>query len=328
MSGPCPTRRATIAATLVCCVLSAPHAHAVLLLNEVFADPDGVDDNREYVELLSTTGADTLQGVTLLEIESDSDTARGDIDRIVELDDATLNADGLLVLIDTAPTANPYGLEGPHVVDLNSTRIEQDATFLLVTGFEGIVGDTVDEDRDGVIDREPWTSILDAVTLNTLEDGDADYAGAAPQIVDADRAPDALARSPGAHGVAAADAWYGGVIATSSEPGADNLTFRDDEGLLTPNFPTGGMLTPGALNAPSATSGDLDGDGRVTAADYTAWRDGLGDQFAAGDYLAWRDAYGASTTAAAAPEPCSALLAALATCGWVRRRGARAAAAT
>lgn len=52
--------------------------------------------------------------------------------------------------------------------------------------------------------------------------------------------------------------------------------------------------------------GDFNGDGRVDAADYTVWRDGLGAPFSLTDYQEWRDNYGAGAAtgfATAAPEP-------------------------
>lgn len=61
--------------------------------------------------------------------------------------------------------------------------------------------------------------------------------------------------------------------------------------------------------------GDFNGDGFVDAADYTVWRDGLGEAFAQNDYDTWAKNYTTSTPgdpAAAAPEPSAALLASLA----------------
>lgn len=48
----------------------------------------------------------------------------------------------------------------------------------------------------------------------------------------------------------------------------------------------------GMLNA-GAPAGDYNGNGNVDAADYTAWRDGLGTTYTQADYNVWRDNYGA-----------------------------------
>jgi hypothetical protein len=39
-------------------------------------------------------------------------------------------------------------------------------------------------------------------------------------------------------------------------------------------------------------AGDYNGDGNVDAADYTVWRNGLGEHFTSADYFVWRDNYG------------------------------------
>ncbi len=44
----------------------------------------------------------------------------------------------------------------------------------------------------------------------------------------------------------------------------------------------------------SNIAGDFNRDGRVDAADYTTWRDGLGDDFSSADYLDWKSNFGAA----------------------------------
>jgi hypothetical protein len=57
-------------------------------------------------------------------------------------------------------------------------------------------------------------------------------------------------------------------------------------------------------------AGDFNNDGAVDAADYTVWRDHLGDVFTAADYQTWRTFFGATTSGggalAGAPVPESA----------------------
>lgn len=61
------------------------------------------------------------------------------------------------------------------------------------------------------------------------------------------------------------------------------------------------------LDVTPALDGDFNFDGRVDAADYTAWRDGQGATYSGDDYLVWRDNYGAAapseTFSTAIPEP-------------------------
>lgn len=62
-------------------------------------------------------------------------------------------------------------------------------------------------------------------------------------------------------------------------------------------------------------AGDFNGDGLVGAADYTAWRDGLGALYTVNDYQVWRDNFGASADdpapPAALPEPAGLFVAGL-----------------
>ncbi len=73
-------------------------------------------------------------------------------------------------------------------------------------------------------------------------------------------------------------------------------------------------LSPGGatlfLEAVPALDGDFNLDGRIDAADYTVWRDGLGTKFTPGDYDVWVSNYGATVTAPAnaVPEPTARLL--------------------
>lgn len=71
----------------------------------------------------------------------------------------------------------------------------------------------------------------------------------------------------------------------------------------------GGILWAGGLD------GDLDNSGTTNLADYTTWRDGLGDQFTSGDYEVWKAfaSVGSQTGEAAVganvvPEPGALLL--------------------
>lgn len=61
--------------------------------------------------------------------------------------------------------------------------------------------------------------------------------------------------------------------------------------------------------------GDFNADGRVDAADYTVWRDGLGNAYTQSDYDIWRQNYGQTSTssqsqssAASIPEPSTLIL--------------------
>jgi hypothetical protein len=63
------------------------------------------------------------------------------------------------------------------------------------------------------------------------------------------------------------------------------------------------------LHVVETLSGDFNGDGFVDAADYSVWRDGLGDTYELSDYAIWKAHFGAnykgssSVTSSTVPEP-------------------------
>ncbi|WP_442481476.1 hypothetical protein [Aeoliella sp. SH292] len=81
-------------------------------------------------------------------------------------------------------------------------------------------------------------------------------------------------------------------------------------------LPTMVMATVIGLTPPNL-AGDFNGDGFVNLADYTVWRDGLGDTHSTSDYDLWKQNFGRSANdptpeangPAAVPEPTTALLA-------------------
>jgi hypothetical protein len=59
------------------------------------------------------------------------------------------------------------------VTDLNPDINNNSITLLLVTEFSGSVGNDLDTNDDGTLDSTPWTSVLDAITV---DDGDSEPA--------------------------------------------------------------------------------------------------------------------------------------------------------
>ncbi|TWT37099.1 hypothetical protein KOR34_20460 [Posidoniimonas corsicana] len=109
-------------------------------------------------------------------------------------------------------------------------------------------------------------------------------------------------------------------------PGGNTLAITGSDGSFIVTEPGVGL------------AGDYNNDGVVDAADYTNWRDTLGDSVAtgdgadgngngvidSGDYDVWRDNYGASSSAAAgtgvAPEPAAAVLLLVSSLMGIKRR--------
>jgi hypothetical protein len=127
-------------------------------------------------------------------------------------------------------------------------------------------------------------------------------------------------------------------------PGTQNLVVGSNS-----PTPFGATNNPGSVNlAPPATTGDYNHDGTVNAADYTVWRDTLGQAAAPngsgadgdadgtiddGDYTYWKDNFGdtvpggggSALATAAVPEPTTSALAVLAASCLLRRIRKRAA---
>lgn len=237
-------------------LLGAHTASATLLLNEFYVDPYGnptADDNREFVEILSTSGSDSLNDVWLLEIEGDGSSPTGPSGRI----DAARNltglslVNGLLTLGDGYGTSNPWGLTTGEtgLADLarpSSAFLENGAvTFLLVTGFTGNVYDgtapnsDIDTDNDRVIDGIFWTAILDSISnRDGAISADAQYA---PDLMDGlgftPIGLDAFARFSNDFTPSNQGAWYGGQVDATHGFTANAR-----------NLPSGAALTPGAQN--------------------------------------------------------------------------------
>jgi hypothetical protein len=89
------------------------------------------------------------------------------------------------------------------------------------------------------------------------------------------------------------------------------------------DWDTSELYTRGVLSVtgPASLAGDYNDDGKVDAADYVAWRNGLGTTYTQGHYNVWRANFGASggsasgataglpsSANAAVPEPTSAWL--------------------
>lgn len=240
-------------------LLGAHTASATLLLNEIYLDPGGTSgpdtpngENREFVEILSTTGSDSLNDVWLLEIEGDGSATAGRIEMARNLSGLGF-VKGLLTLGEGYATSNVWGLttSDTGLADLSRpgaiTMENGGITFLLVKGFTGNVYDGVapnsdiDIDNDRVIDGIFWTEILDSISnRDGATTADWQYA---PDLMDGlsftPTGLDAFARLSTDVTPSSLGAWYGGQ-ADSTHAFTANVR----------NLPSGATLTPGAANYP------------------------------------------------------------------------------
>ncbi|MBC8065108.1 MAG: PEP-CTERM sorting domain-containing protein [Chlorobia bacterium] len=150
--------------------------------NEVFFNPPGTDDNKEFVELI---GAGSLTGLTLLSIDGDGASA-GVIDQAISLNSLSFGTNGLLLLRDAqtniawvdefqAAQAGPSAGTNVTVGDFAPDLENGSNTFVIVSGFTGAVGNDLDTDNNGTVDTAtPWSSVLDAIGV-TENDGAANF---------------------------------------------------------------------------------------------------------------------------------------------------------
>jgi hypothetical protein len=147
-----------VLAFLLTLMLVATAASAVEI-NEFRIDNPGGDTD-EYFELVGTPG-ESLDGLTYIVI-GDGSTASGTIENVTSLDGLSILGDGYLSVhkSGTTGTCATYDVE----LTLNFENGDN-VTHMLVAGFTGANGDDLDTDDDGVLDTEPWDSVVDCVAL-------------------------------------------------------------------------------------------------------------------------------------------------------------------
>lgn len=155
-------------------------AQGAILINEVSLNNESGDNGEEFFELISDTGgAEAMTGLTLLVIDGDT-TASGIIDKVMDVGSFSTGTNGLFLWRDSALVLLPAP-DAATIVNVEDflPDIENgSATFLLVSGFTGAVGDDLDALNDGVLDAVlPWTSVVDAVAVKDSGLSDNVYAG-------------------------------------------------------------------------------------------------------------------------------------------------------
>lgn len=240
-------KRVALCAAIAAAAGFAAPASAQFVLNEVYVNPPGTDDTREFIEICGTPGA-ALTNVWVLEIEGDGAGA-GVIDSARNLSSFSLGSNGLLVLGHNYETSNPWGITAPTVTaNLNRgavTTLENGSiTFLLVTDFTGAVGNDIGDEFD-VFTSTPWSGILDSVGWRESDTGvNAVYGGVI--LTQSSGTQDAASRFPGTTDRNAAS-WFSGDI-------VDGPLALDVEYSLTQasaNIFPGAVITPGAKNVPT-----------------------------------------------------------------------------
>ena len=211
------------------------------LLSEIFVNPPGVDDNREYIEIVGPANSQ-LTNVWLLEIEGDGNGA-GLVDNATNLSNLTFGANGLLLLGDDYLTGiNPWqdlAAPGTSVGELVNAPIENGTiTFLLVEQFSESTGFDLDNNNDGIIDNAPWLGVFDSVAWTDGGASDHVYSSA---ILSQVGVPDAASRIPGNVDAESSAAWFHGDV-------VGDITALEYGNNVSSNLPADAIITPGSTN--------------------------------------------------------------------------------
>ncbi|TFH18162.1 MAG: hypothetical protein E4H02_00845 [Lentisphaerales bacterium] len=240
---------------------------AAILFNEILMNPDGADDNREFIELMNEGGAGAVSNLWILQINGKV-TLTGAVHDKWALTGATFGANGLLLIgnnYDDPPEGGPWsaivpttscGFGDPTYFDA-ADILNANYTLLLVSNCSASVtnGYDLDVDDDGVFDAQPWDALLDALSWT---DGDVNailYSDA--PLVQPSGTADAATRFTTNHMGNSVVAWFSGDIMTNE---TDTLGRTYDPVTCSANLPGGAYLTPGDLNYVPA-AGDADGNG-------------------------------------------------------------------
>ncbi|MDA1262067.1 MAG: hypothetical protein O3B75_04130 [Planctomycetota bacterium] len=138
-------------------------------LSEIRIDQPGTDID-EYVEIEGPAGFN-MNGFSIIVIGDNNTTGAidlaGSIESITLLDGAIIPSTGYLLIAKATMTiAVPDFVVAATAMNFENS---DNVTFLLVSGFTGALNDDVDTDNNCVFDVNPWTAIIDSVSLTGLD---------------------------------------------------------------------------------------------------------------------------------------------------------------
>ena len=229
---------------------------AGLVINEIEADPGNQqNDSCQYVELKGTPGATVPANTWFAAIDSDS-SFPGNLNMAVNLSGQVVGANGTLSLVNTFGTTCPNRTfdAGTTVVNYSSPlrigggnlNVGSESFAILTTTATLTPGSDADSDDDGTLNFA--ATFIDAVAFIVNPDEQNIYPSNAPILgTPFTDVPDALVRFCDNTTPFAAAAYYWGEVAESPDESTQLIA------PLSANFPVGGVLTPGGVNAPCAT---------------------------------------------------------------------------
>ncbi len=160
-----------VAAGIACAAMAVgvQQSASALQFNELMINvPSGAgsDNGQEYMELIGGP-SESVAGVTVLVIDNEG-SGIGTITHAIALTGGTVGTNGLYLLRDNnaiAFSTPPAGATTLQVTDFNPDLDNDHHTYLLVTNFTGAVTDDLDTNDDGMLETTPWTTLLDAISV-------------------------------------------------------------------------------------------------------------------------------------------------------------------
>ena len=257
---------------------------AAQLLNEIEIDPPSSESEAcQYTEVRGTAGSTIQANTYFLSVNSDAGNF-GFANQAVNFGGQVVGANETITLFNTSFSDCPnrtYGAGTTRLNYSNPLRVGTGSETYLIVRSTGTLfsGQDLDKDDDGIFDTALGITVLDGFALLVNPEEEYVY-GAAVGVVNISNTtsidqPDAVTRFAGNNTAFSAGAFFFGELAASPDEATAYAA------PLSPNFPSGGVLTPGDANIGGAAAGadsiaDFDGDGRT---DLSVFRSSTGDWF-------------------------------------------------
>ncbi len=226
-------------------------------LNEIEIDPPStMSDACQFVELSGTAASVAEPNTYFLSVNSDAGNF-GFANQALNIGGQAFGANGTIVLVNTLSDCpnRVYGTGSNRINYFSPLRIGSGSeTYLLVRSTAPLAtGQDLDTNDDGIFDAGFGITVLDGFALIVNPEEEYVY-GATTGVVNISNTtsldqPDAVTRFPGNTTPFLVSSFYFGEL----DGAPDETTVYAAP--FSPNFPTGGVLTPGNVNAPISSSG-------------------------------------------------------------------------